>query len=90
MITKTYNSNRTAGLTSQAAVEAIGNRYALILAVSRRTRELSRGDMPRVESGHSPAVTAMLEIEAGKVGMDYVFKETDIDPPRQRRNRNTY
>ena len=87
MITKTYNSNRTAGLTSQAAVEAIGNRYALILAGSRRVRELSRGDIPRVESGHGHVVTAMMEIEAGKVGVDYVLKEQDIDPPRRRRDR---
>lgn len=84
MITKTYESTRTAGLTSQAAVEAIGNRYALVLVGARRTRELSRGDMPRIDSKHSHIVTAMLEIEAGKVGVDYLLKEQEIDPPRRR------
>ena len=39
MISKTYSSNRTAGLTSQAAVEAIGNRYAMVLVGARRMRE---------------------------------------------------
>lgn len=87
MITKTYESTRTAGLTSQAAVEAIGNRYALILAASRRARELSRGDASKVPSGHSPVVTALLEIEAGKIGVEYVLKEQDLDPPRRRRDR---
>ena len=90
MITKTYDSNRTAGLTSQAAVEAIGNRYALILVGARRMRELSRGDASRVDSKHGNAVTAMMEIEAGKVGIDYLLREQEVDPKRHRRDRNTY
>lgn len=87
MITKTYESTRTAGLTSQAAAEAVGNRYALVLIGARRARELSRGDAARLESKHSPVVTAILEIEAGKVGIDYLLKEQDIDMPRRRRDR---
>ena len=88
MITKTYSSERTAGLTSQAAVEAIGNRYALILVGARRMRELSRGDMPRVAKGHGHSVTALLEIEQGKVGVDYLFREQELESrkPRNRRN----
>ena len=85
MITKTYESTRTAGLTSQAAVESIGNRYALVLVGARRARELSRGDAPKISTGHSPVVTAMLEIEAGKVGIDYLLREQDLAPRRQPR-----
>ena len=90
MINKTYDSSRTAGLTSQASVEAIGNRYALVLVGSRRMRELGRGDAPKVDRGHGPAVTAMLEIEAGKVGIDYLLREQDVEPRRQRKIRNNY
>ena len=74
-----------AGLTSEAAVEAIGNRYELVLVGARRMRELGRGDMPKITSAvkHNPAVTAMLEIEAGHVTRDYLFKELDIEPRRR-------
>ena len=90
MITKTYSSERTAGLSSQAAVEAIGNRYALILVGARRMRELGRGDAPRVDKGHGHAVTALLEIEAGKVGLDYLLREQELTERKPRRVRNTF
>jgi len=90
MITKTYAGERTAGLSSQAAVEAIGNRYALVLVGARRMRELGRGDAPRVDRGHGPAVTALLEIEAGKVGIDYLLREQELAERKPRRVRNTF
>lgn len=75
----------TAGLTSEAAVNAIGNRYDLIIAGARRMRELGRGDIPRLalNKKHSHCVIAMLEIEAGKVTRDYLYKELDIEPRRR-------
>ena len=90
MITKTYAQNRTAGLSSQLAVEAIGNRYALILVGARRMRELGRGDAPKVDRGHGHAVTALLEIEAGKVGLDYLLREQELAERKPRRVRNTF
>ena len=90
MITKTYAQNRTAGLSSQAAVEAIGNRYALILVGARRMRELGRGDAPKVDRGHGHAVTTLLEIEAGKVGLDYLLREQELAERKPRRVRNTF
>jgi len=80
-----HATDRTAGLNSQLAVEMIGNRYNLILAGARRMRELSRGDQPRIELKypHSAGVTAMLEIEAGKVGKDYIYRETEVQPRRR-------
>ena len=86
MLTKTYAGERTAGLSSQAAVEAIGNRYNLVLVAARRMRELGRGDAPRVDRGHSHAVTALLEIEAGKVGIDYLLREQELEPRRRNKN----
>jgi DNA-directed RNA polymerase subunit omega len=78
-------SPEVAGLTSEAAVAMIGNRYDLVLVGARRMRELGRGDMPKIASAvkHSPAVTALLEIEAGHVTRDYLFKELDIEPRRR-------
>jgi DNA-directed RNA polymerase omega subunit len=78
-------SPEVAGLTSEAAVEAIGNRYDLVLVGARRMRELGRGDMPKIASAikHNHAVTALLEIEAGHVTRDYLYKEIDIEPRRR-------
>jgi DNA-directed RNA polymerase subunit omega len=63
-----------ARLTSQAAVEMVGNRFDLVLIASYRARELTRGDMPRVSTSNGPIVTALREVEAGKVGREYLEK----------------
>jgi DNA-directed RNA polymerase subunit omega len=65
-------------LSNELAVERIGNRYDLILVASRRARELSRGDMPRVDPGRSNISTALLEIEAGLVDRSYLYKKQDL------------
>jgi DNA-directed RNA polymerase subunit omega len=78
-----HTNERTAGLTSEAAVTAIGNRYQLVLVAARRMRELGRGDMPKIVTRNGHAVTAMLEIEAGKIGRDYIYRETEVQPRRR-------
>jgi DNA-directed RNA polymerase subunit omega len=78
------NSNiQTLGLTSEDAVAMVGNRYNLVLIASNRVRELSRGDMPRVTSKHGPILTALLEIEQGKVGNEYLTKVVEPAPRRR-------
>ena len=67
---------RTAGLTSEHAVEALGNRYDLVLVASQRARELRRGHAPKIVTKYGAMVTAILEIEEGLVGNDYLLKET--------------
>ena len=79
-----------AGLTSQAAVEAVGNRYDLILIGARRVRELNRGDAARISPRYGSLVTAQVEIEEGLVGREYLKRETDIAPKRNRKVRNTF
>ena len=75
-----------AGLSSEAAVEAIGNRYNLVLVAARRVRELHRGDAVRIEENrHGAVVTTLLEIEQGKVGLDYLLKDSHVDIKRQHR-----
>ena len=80
-----HPADRIAGLNLELAVEMIGNRYNLILAGARRMRELSRGDLPRIDLKfpHSAGVTALLEIEQGKVGVDYIYRETEVQPRRR-------
>jgi DNA-directed RNA polymerase subunit omega len=63
-----------ARITSQSAVEQIGNRYDLVLIASIRARELKRGHHPLVNEKGGPNVTALREIEEGKVGRDYLNK----------------
>lgn len=78
-----------ARLTSQRAVEAIGNRYDLVLIASRRTRELNRGWRPTVICNNSTTVTALREIEAGHIGREYLQKPQNLErrelPPEEDR-----
>jgi len=70
--------------TSQAAVEAIGNRFTLVLAASQRSRELKAGHMQRVDGKDaSNNVTALREIEAGK----YTLKDYLDSIPRKQKGR---
>jgi DNA-directed RNA polymerase subunit omega len=96
-MTKTTNSGAiqaeheyemTLGLSNEAAVTAVQNRYDLVLIGARRARELSRGDLPRLTGPkHSPVVTALKEIEQGKVGREYLFKTQDVQPRRRYKER---
>jgi DNA-directed RNA polymerase subunit omega len=62
-----------ARITSQQAVEAVGNRFDLVLIASQRVRELKRGAMPKVPRNKNGAgVTALREIEQGFIGRDYL------------------
>lgn len=65
---------RTAGLTSEHAVEALGNRYDLVVVASQRARELRRGHAPKIISKYGAMITAILEIEEGLVGNDYLYR----------------
>jgi DNA-directed RNA polymerase subunit omega len=67
-----------ARITSQAAVEMIGNRYEMVLIAARRARELARGDAPKVTKVSSHAVTALREIEQGHVDRSWLYKPQDV------------
>jgi DNA-directed RNA polymerase subunit omega len=77
----------TLGLSNEAAVAAVENRYDLVLIGARRARELGRGDRPRMDGPkHSAVVTALKEIEHGKVGREYLYKKLDIEPRRRHKD----
>ena len=76
----------TLGLSNEAAVAAVENRYDLVLIGARRARELGRGDRPKIDGPkHSAVVTALKEIELGLVGREYLYKPLDIEPRRRYR-----
>jgi DNA-directed RNA polymerase omega subunit len=52
-----------------------GNRFDMIIVAAKRVRELNRGATPMVPSKSKPAVTALLEIAAGKIGKNYKILE---------------
>lgn len=74
-----------AGITSQLAAEAVGNRYDLVLIGARRVRELNRGDAAKIDPRYGNLVTAQIEIEQGLVSRDYLKKEQDVAPRRRHR-----
>lgn len=63
-----------ARITSQAAVEKVGNRYDLVLIASARARELCHKHAPKIVSKNGPIVTAIREIEQGMIGREYLEK----------------
>jgi DNA-directed RNA polymerase subunit omega len=70
-----------ARISSEAAVEAIGNRFDLVLAASQRARELKAGHAPRISEKGGPILTALREIEQGK----YTLKEYLQSIPKKRK-----
>ena len=76
-----------ARLTSELATLQVGNKYDLILIGARRARELNRGWRPQVASNNGVVVTALREIEAGKIGREYLMKPQTLDrrerPPQE-------
>ena len=61
-------------IQTDRCVEAVGNRFDLVLIASARVRELRRGHAKQVMGTNSPTITALQEIEAGKVGREYLKK----------------
>jgi len=82
---KQTESDRLLGISSEAAVAAVGNRYDLVLIASRRARELRRGDAAHIVSRRDGLVTALNEIEQGYVGREYLSKSQTIDQNRHRK-----
>jgi DNA-directed RNA polymerase subunit omega len=60
--------------TSQEAVEMIGNRFEMVIIAAARVRELKRGHRPKVDNPlkAGPTVVALMEIEKGLVGREYL------------------
>ena len=65
----------TSRYTSQAAVEMVGNRFDLVLMAAARAREIARNEREYNPHTHcNSAVSAILEVQEGKVGREYLKK----------------
>jgi DNA-directed RNA polymerase omega subunit len=76
--------------SSQAAVEAIGNRYDLIVVASERIRELNGNHARRMQSPYQNPLTALLEIENGLVSKSEYFNKIRERYERSRRKVNKH
>jgi len=65
------------GKTSQEAGAKVGGLFNLVLIMSTRVRELKRGHAPKVTTDAGPTVTALQEVEQGKIGIEYLKKIQD-------------
>lgn len=69
-----------ARITSEEASRSVGSKYDLVLIASRRVRELRNGYRPEISNPHqSEIITALREIEQGKIGREYLLKNPNIE-----------
>lgn len=68
------DSSITSGLTSQNAEKMIGNKFDMVLVAAKRARDLARGHAPLIKCTNKNIITALREIEEGKIGLDYLLK----------------
>lgn len=65
-----------ARVTVEDCLDKIPNRFELVLAAARRSKQLLKGARPLVESNNKEVVTALREIAASKVIMERPQRET--------------
>ena len=72
-------------ISSEKAVQAVGNRYDLVLIASQRVRELKHGHRAKVNITAGPSVTALTEIEEGHIGREYLKRVKEDVKNREKR-----
>ena len=60
-----------ARVTVEDSLEKVRNRFELAVIVSKRVKQLLKGDSPLIHSKNKPVVTALREVAEGKVYFDY-------------------
>ena len=60
-----------ARVTVEDSLEKVNNRFELAIIVSKRVKQLLKGDRPIVRSKNKAVVTALREVAEGKVYFDY-------------------
>ena len=66
-----YTWSAMARITVEDCLEQVPNRFELVLVAARRAKQLLKGARPLVESENKDIVTALREVAAGKVGIQY-------------------
>lgn len=67
--------SRGPSIDTQLCAEVMGGRFDMVIAASNRAKEIKRNnrDSDKFEHTH-PVVTALLEIQEGKIGREYIDK----------------
>ena len=60
-----------ARITVEDCLERVGNRFELVLLGARRAKQLLKGARPLVDSDNKEIVTALREVAADKVRLQY-------------------
>ena len=60
--------------TSELAVSQVGNRFDLVLILAKRARELKAGHRAKVTGAGGVSATALMEVEQGLIGREYLKK----------------
>lgn len=77
-----------ARITSEEASRAVQSKYDLVLIAARRVRELRNGYAAEIADPHrSEIITALREIEQGKVGREYLLKNPNIERETKRKTK---
>lgn len=66
-----------ARITVEDCLDHVGNRFELVLLGARRAKQLLKGARPLVESDNKEVVTALREIAAGEVLLEYPEPEAE-------------
>ena len=66
-----------ARVTAEDALNRVENRFELTVLVSKRVKQLLKGDAPLVPSKNKPVVTALREIAGDKVFFQSAEEEKD-------------
>jgi DNA-directed RNA polymerase subunit omega len=61
-----------ARITVEDCLDHVPNRFELVLVGARRAKQLLKGARPLVESDNKEVVTALREIAAGEVTIEYL------------------
>jgi DNA-directed RNA polymerase subunit omega len=64
-----------ARITVEDCLEQVPNRFELVLVGARRSKQLLKGARPLVDSDNKEVVTALREIAAGEVTLEYPAEE---------------
>jgi DNA-directed RNA polymerase subunit omega len=60
-----------ARITVEDCLDKVPNRFELVLLAARRAKQLLKGARPLVESDNKEVVTALREVAAGEVELEY-------------------
>jgi DNA-directed RNA polymerase subunit omega len=72
---KAINNSRSSLVDTDLCVENVGNRFDLVLIAAIRSREISSRNKNSVRYEHvRPHITALLEIQEGTIGREYLKK----------------